>query len=357
MQTISLCMIVKNEEDVLAKCLDSIKGIVDEIIIVDTGSTDRTKEIAALYTEKIYDFEWINHFGKARNFSFSKATMDYVFWLDADDVLLEEDQKKLISLKEEMDGSVDSYSMIYHLGFDQEGNSTYNFPRYRLVKRTNGYQWVGAVHEYLEYGGKIVHTDIGVVHQKPVTRYEEKQSNRNLKIYEDLVESGEELTSRDLFYYANELKDHGRLEEAIETYQKFLNRPDGWVEDKIRACINMSDSLKVLNHTELAKEVLLATFTFDAPRAEVCCKMADLYFNELDYNKAIGWYKIALSTDETTNQGFRLMQYSTWYPHLQLSVCYWKKDRKEDGKYHHEKAKESNKSHPVIMANDKYFNE
>lgn len=67
MATVSLCMIVKNEEKVLGRCLDSAKEIADEIIIVDTGSTDRTKEIAAEYTEKIYDFEWNDDFSAARN--------------------------------------------------------------------------------------------------------------------------------------------------------------------------------------------------------------------------------------------------------------------------------------------------
>ncbi len=76
---ISLCMIVKNEEKVLGRCLDSIADLMDEIIIVDTGSTDRTKEIAKKYTEHIYDFEWIDDFSAARNFSFSKATKDYIY--------------------------------------------------------------------------------------------------------------------------------------------------------------------------------------------------------------------------------------------------------------------------------------
>ena len=75
--TISLCMIVKNEEKVLARCLESAKGFADEIIIVDTGSQDRTKEIARAYTEKIYDFSWKDDFSAARNESFSKASMDY----------------------------------------------------------------------------------------------------------------------------------------------------------------------------------------------------------------------------------------------------------------------------------------
>ena len=76
MITISLCMIVKNEEKVLARCLDSIADLMDEIIIVDTGSSDNTKEIAKKYTDKIYDFAWIDDFSAARNYSFSKATKE-----------------------------------------------------------------------------------------------------------------------------------------------------------------------------------------------------------------------------------------------------------------------------------------
>ena len=85
MITISLCMIVKNEEEVLERCLNSLKGLMDEIIIVDTGSTDRTKEIAARYTDKIYDFSWCDDFAAARNFSFSKATQEYIYAPDADE--------------------------------------------------------------------------------------------------------------------------------------------------------------------------------------------------------------------------------------------------------------------------------
>ena len=73
MITVSLCMIVKNEEQILQRCLDSLAGLMDEIIIVDTGSTDATKEIAARYTDQVYDFVWVNDFSAARNFAFSKA--------------------------------------------------------------------------------------------------------------------------------------------------------------------------------------------------------------------------------------------------------------------------------------------
>ena len=92
MISISLCMIVKNEEKLLKRCLDSYRPVCDEIVIVDTGSTDRTKEIAAGYTDLIYDYPWDNDFAAARNFAFSKANCDYIFSADADEVLDEENR-------------------------------------------------------------------------------------------------------------------------------------------------------------------------------------------------------------------------------------------------------------------------
>lgn len=67
-------MIVKNEEETIARCLETVKGLVDEIIIVDTGSTDKTKEVVSQYTDRIIDFIWIDNFAAARNFAFSFAT-------------------------------------------------------------------------------------------------------------------------------------------------------------------------------------------------------------------------------------------------------------------------------------------
>lgn len=82
---LSLCMIVKNEEDNLKNCLSKVVAFVDEIIIVDTGSTDNTKAIVSEFTDRIYDFKWCNDFSKARNFSISKASMDWILVLDADE--------------------------------------------------------------------------------------------------------------------------------------------------------------------------------------------------------------------------------------------------------------------------------
>lgn len=86
-KTVSLCMIVKNEEKYLSRCLESVRNKVDEIIIIDTGSTDSTLEIAKQYTNKIYHFTWVNDFAAARNESLKYATSQYVLILDADEYL------------------------------------------------------------------------------------------------------------------------------------------------------------------------------------------------------------------------------------------------------------------------------
>ena len=105
-------MIVKDEEDSLERCISSIAAAMNEIIIVDTGSRDRTKEIAASLGAKVYDFTWCDDFAKARNYAFSKATKEYVMWLDADDYITMDNLENLLELK---NSSLrpDSFSMEY----------------------------------------------------------------------------------------------------------------------------------------------------------------------------------------------------------------------------------------------------
>ena len=135
MITISLCMIVKNEEDVLERCLRSAEGVADEIIIADTGSTEQTKEIARRCGAKVYDFVWKDDFAAARNFAFSKATCDYLFWLDADDVVPEQTRRGLLLLREKLDPTVDMVMLPYHTAFDAAGLPTLIFYRVRLLRR------------------------------------------------------------------------------------------------------------------------------------------------------------------------------------------------------------------------------
>lgn len=136
MITISLCMIVKNEEKLLARCLDSVADIMDELIIVDTGSTDRTKEIAARYTDKVYEFAWINDFAAARNFAFSRASMEYIYSADADEVLDEENRGLFLRLKETLLPEIDIVQMYYANQLDF--GTIYNFDKELRPKLLKG---------------------------------------------------------------------------------------------------------------------------------------------------------------------------------------------------------------------------
>ena len=260
MVSVSLCMIVKDEEETIGRCLDSVRHLVDEIVIVDTGSTDRTKDRVRQYTDRIYDFQWIDDFAAARNYSFQQATQDYIFWLDADDVLLKEDQEKFAKLKATLSPHIDAVTMDYHLAFDEHGNVTFRTKRHRLVRRERRFRWVGAVHEYLEVGGHIFHSDVAVTHLGT-----DRDPDRNLKIYEKRLARGETFSPRDLYYFANELSDHRQLERAVYYYEKFLDTKKGWLEDNIAACGKLADCYFQLGEPEKAFRALLRSLVLTGP--------------------------------------------------------------------------------------------
>ena len=161
MITVSLCMIVKNEEDILARCLDSLKGLMDEIIIVDTGSTDRTKEIAANYTDKIYDFSWCDDFAAARNFSFSKATKEYIYAPDADEVLDEINRRRFMMLKAALLPEIEIVQMKYITPhkYNTIQNAAMEY-RPKLYKRLRTFTWVNPVHETVRLEPVVYDSDI-----------------------------------------------------------------------------------------------------------------------------------------------------------------------------------------------------
>lgn len=217
MKTLSLCMIVKDEEKVIARCLDSVKDLVDEIIIVDTGSTDKTKEIVSQYTNKIYDFEWCNDFSKARNFSFSKATKDYIMWLDADDIIEPNEREKFKMLRDKIDGTVDVYMLKYNYHLDKNGKPTLIQVRERIVKREKQFQWVSPIHEVIIPEGNIEEMDIAITHQK----IETKNPRRNIEIFEEMKKNNVEFDVRQEYCYAKELYYLQEYDKAIRTIYVF----------------------------------------------------------------------------------------------------------------------------------------
>jgi GT2 family glycosyltransferase len=160
--SISLCMVVNNVEETITNCLESIKGIIDEIIIVDTGSTDQTKEIVSQYTNLIFNFEWNENHAEARNYSFSHATKDYILWLDPSDTLALEDRKKLFQMKRSLDPTYDSVSMIYNCTLASKSNPSYSIRRNNLIKRSKHFRWMSLKDEYLDINGEILYSDISI---------------------------------------------------------------------------------------------------------------------------------------------------------------------------------------------------
>lgn len=317
MASISLCMIVKNEEKVLARCLDSICNAVDEIIIADTGSTDRTKEIAKKYTDLIYDFKWADDFSLARNFSFSKASKEYFMWLDADDVITAENNQALLKLKSSL--KADAVMMKYNTQFDERDNPTFSFYRERLIRRNAFISWRGRVHETIEYKGQTIYSDIAVNHKSVKTEY----STRNLDIYEKQFREEQELSPRDTFYFARELYYHRKYDRAIRMLSAFLDSKQGWCENNIEACKILALCYNETTQKDAALTALFRAFTYDTPRAEICCLIGNIFMEKCEYEQAVYWFETALTLPEKEEAGgFIDIDSYGYLPCIQLCVCY-----------------------------------
>jgi len=345
-------MIVKNEENNLANCLSSVCDIVDEIVIVDTGSTDRTKEIALKFTDKVFDFEWVDDFSKARNYSFDKASMDYVMWLDADDVLLPDDQLRLERLKENLNPLIDGAMMKYNTGFDANGNVTFSYYRERLAKRSMGFKWREPVHEYLEVSGQIIQSDICVTH----TKTHSTPSDRNLAIYERILGENRELSPRGLYYYARELKDNGRYADAIIYFNLFLATEKGWVEDNISACLELAICHQAENQPQQQQLSLLRSFLYDTPRAEACCALGYFYKARTDFARAIFWFELACGLHKPEgNWGFIKEDCWGYIPYMELAVCHDRIGMWEKADHYNELAGTIKPGDAAVEHNRAYF--
>ena len=345
MISVSLCMIVKNEEDVLERCLTSAAALADEIIIVDTGSTDRTKEIAARFTSLIFDFPWRDDFAAARNESFAHASMDYCMWLDADDVLLEADQAAFLALKETLDPAVSVVMAPYHTGFDEGGRVTFSYYRERLIKNRAGMRWEGAVHEAVTPVGQIFYGDFAVTHRK--TR--PSDPDRNLRIYQAQLNAGKILEPRHQFYYGRELYYHRRWEEALTVFEAFLEDGRGWVENNIDACCHCAYCQEQMGQPEAALAALLRTFVYDRPRAEVCCELER-------YGQAAYWYALALICPRDDRRGgFVCPDCYGYLPYIQLCVCYSRMGDQERAERFNELAAACKPNDPAVTHNRAYF--
>jgi glycosyltransferase involved in cell wall biosynthesis len=158
-------MIVKNEEKYLARCLSSVNDVADEIVIVDTGSSDKTIEIAESFSAKIFHFDWVNDFSAARNFALSKCSGDWILYLDADEELNPNCIEELLKYKSHLPAGV--YCSVKSLGASRSNGSVMKYPR--IFANVPGIEFVGKVHEQIVDSLKqnkipLVDSSIEIVH-------------------------------------------------------------------------------------------------------------------------------------------------------------------------------------------------
>lgn len=334
MITISVCMIVKNEEKILKRCLESLKDIADEFVIVDTGSVDNTKKIALEYTKKVYDYQWINDFADARNFSFSKAEMEYIYTADADEILDEKNIQSFKALKSVLLPDIEIVQMLYtnqlHYG------TTYNFEkeyRPKLFKRLRQFTWINPIHETVNIEPVIYNSEIEIIHMP-----QESHANRDFKNILNVIKRGDYISKSLYIMYAKELfiagedKDFADAKEYFEKSIKYEQRS----EDELRAaqCV-LTKAGRITKDFDCILKNSLKNFALKEAASEVCFEIGEYFYEKNDFEEALIWfYNAAYETSAELN-----IHYSGDYPLLRISQCYERLNMPNEAKQYDELAK------------------
>jgi len=309
-------MIVKNEEKQLQACLNSIKDFADEIIIVDTGSSDRTKEIAKKFTNKIYDFKWKDDFSLARNFSFEKASKEYIYVADADEIVDKDNLKKLMDLKRSLDSDIEIVNMKYinrsEYGIEYDYDDDI---RAKLFKRIRKFKWMGVVHENVLANPKVYDSDIQIIHNPSTSHVK-----RDFELYQKYIKAGNVLSSRLTNFYARQLYMAGKDRDFLKAKDYFLKFVDDGTSDmeefQAAACV-VARASRISNDIKSFFSACLKLL-IDNPCSEVCYEVGEYYFGAENYKEASIWFYNAVSQCEASFNS----HYGGDYPLLRLSECY-----------------------------------
>ncbi|MCW6095154.1 glycosyltransferase [Clostridium sporogenes] len=226
---ISLCMIVKNEEENLGRCLKSVQDLVDEIIVVDTGSTDKTVEIAKEYGAKVHYFEWCNDFSAARNESLKYASKNWILILDGDDEFCSEDKEKFKNLikKDLNEDTIYFFETLNYSGYSVTTTDITINLNPRLFKNNYGFHYEGEVHNQLVNYEKDVKGetyDIRIYHYGYLNKniVSKDKRNRNITLLREQIKKGEDIK----FAYFNLGNEYFALDDkksALDNYYKSYN--------------------------------------------------------------------------------------------------------------------------------------
>jgi glycosyltransferase involved in cell wall biosynthesis len=310
--TIALCMIIKNEIKNLPRLLESVSGCMDEIHITDTGSTDGSIEWLKENGEKIaqcpifvHHFEWVNSFCKARNYSFSHAKTDYLFWMDGDDVLA--NKEGFIQWRDHAMEFGEFFFSTYHYALDQDGKPIVSFVRERVFKRSINPTWQYDLHEGVvaQPGWRAEYAVSWAINHLRSADDIHADKSRNIRILDEIKASGQ-LDARLKFYYGKELYESGRPSEAVVAFDEALRESTLEPHDKLLSlqygaysAIQCADQLKdeyaqqKSQYLTKALDYLHDGIKANPNRAEFHCSVGDIYLKLGQLQNSIPYYSAA----------------------------------------------------------------
>lgn len=330
--TIALCVIAKDEIRNVRPMLESVIGCFDEIHFTDTGSTDGTVELVQKINQekwrglpeiKIHHFEWVNDFAKARNYSFSHATADYIAWIDLDDSL--SDASAFIHWRDNVMHAAHYWVAQYNYSF-KNGLPECKFIRERVIKRGHGFGWEFFVHEgIIQKEGKNFwpqRVSSWVINHRRNEEDRKQDHMRNLKIYD--VNDVESVHPRMKFYLGKEYCENGFPEKAARPLMEAIKSKQLDPHDMILAIQYAAQSAFSTNHFDVAKDLIMNGLKLMPQRAEYWCLLGDTYCGLKDFGNAIYSYKSALNCAADSMGGLVVVYDYAYneYPRIKLADIY-----------------------------------
>jgi glycosyltransferase involved in cell wall biosynthesis/2-polyprenyl-3-methyl-5-hydroxy-6-metoxy-1,4-benzoquinol methylase len=321
-------MIVKNEERDLPRVLKSIEDVVDGLVVIDTGSTDKTEEVAKAAWTKPLTFEtytgaskqdesgdWkLWDFSKARNIFVDKIdripSADYLIWFDADDELLTpENLKRAFYLTQ---------YKVFGIMIETDGMK---WVHHRAWKTREGVNFSGRIHEYPNHGGRpgITLKD-SVIHHDAAPGVGENSNQRNLRILE--AEIAEDPNPRTAFYLANTHKDAGRYLQAVKYYDMRINFGDAFRDEYLFSCLYKGRCERAAGMLAEAEKSLLFGLSKAPDWSEFWMELGYMAFQTGDWNKTIGYCLEAFGRKQEPTELWREPNKYTDQPTRMLSFCY-----------------------------------
>jgi len=290
---LSLCIIAKNEETFLRRCLESASDVADQIILIDTGSQDNTKRIAADFDAEIYDFTWCDDFSKARNVSISYAKGDWILWLDADEQLQQKSKSILMKLLKNEEKPVIYKVQIQNYIRGEKGFKLST--AHRLFNNHKGIQFSGKIHEQVSksaasLGGE--ERDSGIILDHYGYALEDADQNRknqrNRRLLEQYVKD-----EPDNAYVHYTLAQHysltGESKLAKESYQKALDLNTFSPDMKASLLNTMSENAIDLEEFQDARDYALRSIEMIPDQVSGACLLYRISDIRKDFAKSLHW--------------------------------------------------------------------